>query len=107
MRRLLFLVGLALANDPSPTAADVLSQSIEGKSVHEFRGFYKREHSLMRPYSGRFFHILPYFLLLDIPYWNVQGNTMVSSQQVRLTTDEQSKIGAIWNVQVIFTFFPV
>ena len=54
MRRLLLLVGLALgvAGQVSPTAADVLAQGIEGKSVHEFRGFYKREHSLIRPYQG-------------------------------------------------------
>uniref|UniRef100_A0A8C4QYW1 L-type lectin-like domain-containing protein n=1 Tax=Eptatretus burgeri TaxID=7764 RepID=A0A8C4QYW1_EPTBU len=29
--------------------------------------------------------------------WDIIGSTMVTSQQVRLTPDQQSKQGAIWN----------
>ena len=36
----------------APTAAEILANSINGKTVHEFRGYYKREHSFVRPYTG-------------------------------------------------------
>ncbi len=37
---------------PTPTAADTLKQAVEGSSVNEWRGYYKREHSLIKPYQG-------------------------------------------------------
>ncbi|VDM74310.1 unnamed protein product [Strongylus vulgaris] len=92
MWRVLLLLGVVTAQAPSasPSAAEVLAQSIDGTSVHEFRGYYKREHSLTRPYQGAG---------MEIPFWNIQGSSMVTSQQVRLTADEQSRQGAIWNMQ--------
>ncbi|EYC20050.1 hypothetical protein Y032_0023g842 [Ancylostoma ceylanicum] len=96
MWRILLLLGAVKAEPPSasPTAAEVLAQSIDGTSVHEFRGYYKREHSLTRPYQGAG---------MEIPYWNIQGSSMVSSQQIRLTADEQSRRGAIWNMQQVWS----
>lgn len=35
-----------------------------------------------------------------MPLWDFQGSTMLTSQYVRLTPDERSKEGAIWNRQV-------
>lgn len=37
---------------------------------------------------------------MDIPNWEIFGSTMVSSQQIRLTADVQSRKGAIWNKNV-------
>lgn len=36
----------------APTAAEVLAENINGQTVHEFRGYYKREHSLIKPYAS-------------------------------------------------------
>lgn len=57
----ILLIPLIQADMPaaSPTAADVLAQSIDGKTIHEFRGYFKREHSLIRPYTG----LLPFPIL--------------------------------------------
>ncbi|XP_043276346.1 vesicular integral-membrane protein VIP36 [Venturia canescens] len=52
------------------------------------KDYMKREHSLIRPYQG---------LGVTIPYWDFLGNTVVTNNFVRLTPDEQSKQGAIWN----------
>lgn len=50
--------------------------------------FMKREHSLVKPYhSGS----------MTIPNWDVSGFTMVSPNYIRLTPDEQSRSGMIWN----------
>lgn len=35
-----------------------------------------------------------------MPLWDFQGSTMLTSQYVRLTPDERSKEGSIWNHQV-------
>lgn len=32
-----------------------------------------------------------------MPLWDFQGSTMVTSQYVRLTPDERSREGSIWN----------
>lgn len=32
-----------------------------------------------------------------MPLWDFQGSTMVTSQYVRLTPDERSRQGSIWN----------
>ncbi|VDM95277.1 unnamed protein product, partial [Thelazia callipaeda] len=34
---------------------------------------------------------------VGIPYWNLQGNTVVTGQYIRLTADTQSAQGGIWN----------
>ncbi|KIH43985.1 hypothetical protein ANCDUO_26002, partial [Ancylostoma duodenale] len=96
MWRILLLFGAVKADAPSasPTAAEVLARTIDGTSVHEFRGYYKREHSLTRPYQGAG---------MEIPFWNIQGSSMVTSQQIRLTADEQSRRGAIWNMQQVWS----
>ncbi|PAV75076.1 hypothetical protein WR25_02017 [Diploscapter pachys] len=90
----LCLASLLEAQVQAPTAAEVLANSIDGKTVHEFRGYYKREHSFVRPYTAGG---------VDIPFWNIQGHTMVTSQQVRLTANEQSRAGAIWNTQPCYS----
>lgn len=48
-------LSLVVAQDPpgtAPTAAEILAENINGQTVHEFRGYYKREHSLIKPYTG-------------------------------------------------------
>ncbi|KAM9129802.1 vesicular integral-membrane protein VIP36 [Pangshura tecta] len=49
----------------------------------------KREHSLTKPYQG--------VGSSSMPLWDFQGSTMLTSQYVRLTPDERSKEGSIWN----------
>uniref|UniRef100_A0A1I7YI54 L-type lectin-like domain-containing protein n=2 Tax=Steinernema glaseri TaxID=37863 RepID=A0A1I7YI54_9BILA len=78
----------AVANDVNPTAADQLKRHIAGTSVNEWRGYYKREHSLVKPYQGSG---------MDVPYWDIIGSTMVTAQQIRLTRNDQGMKGAIWN----------
>ncbi|OWK11586.1 LMAN2, partial [Cervus elaphus hippelaphus] len=63
-----------------PVTADIT----DGNSEH-----LKREHSLIKPYHG----IGSSSTLL----WDFQGSTMLTSQYVRLTPDERSKEGSIWN----------
>jgi len=50
--------------------------------------FQKREHSLVKPYQGSGF---------GVPNWDFQGSTMVTSNYIRLTPDQKSKQGALWN----------
>jgi len=50
--------------------------------------YMKREHSLVKPYQGSGF---------GVTNWDFLGNTMVSTTHVRLTANEQSQQGAIWN----------
>lgn len=52
------------------------------------KDFQKREHSLVKPYQGSGF---------GVPNWDFQGSTMVTSNYIRLTPDQRSKQGAIWN----------
>lgn len=47
--------------------------------------YLKREHSLIKPYQGMG------------SSWDFKGSTIVTSQYVRLTPDEKSKEGSIWN----------
>ena len=37
---------------------------------------------------------------MDIPYWDIIGSSIVSQNQIRLTSDAQSVRGAIWNKNV-------
>ncbi|XP_026479110.1 vesicular integral-membrane protein VIP36 isoform X1 [Ctenocephalides felis] len=50
--------------------------------------YMKREHSLVKPYQSSG---------MAIPYWEFMGSTMVTTNYVRITPDQQSKTGAIWN----------
>ncbi|GAB5567091.1 vesicular integral-membrane protein VIP36 isoform X1 [Prionailurus iriomotensis] len=60
----------------------------DGNSEH-----LKREHSLIKPYQG--------VGSSSMPLWDFQGSTILTSQYVRLTPDERSKEGSIWNHQFV------
>ncbi|KAM4035745.1 vesicular integral-membrane protein VIP36 [Anomaloglossus baeobatrachus] len=61
----------------------------DGNSEHM-----KREHSLIKPYQG--------VGSSSMPLWDFRGSTMLTSQYVRLTPDERSKEGSIWNSMPCF-----
>jgi len=48
-------------------------------------GFLKRSHSLIPPHSG------------NLPLWELKGDTMATSEYIRLTPDMQSKRGGLWS----------
>lgn len=52
------------------------------------KDYLKKEHSVTKPYQGA---------SVGIPNWNIIGTTMVTSNYIRLTADQQSMNGAIWN----------
>ncbi|XP_046876789.1 vesicular integral-membrane protein VIP36 isoform X2 [Hypomesus transpacificus] len=54
----------------------------------------KREHSLIKPYQG--------IGTSPSSQWDFWGSTLVTSQYVRLTPDEKSKQGSIWNTVPCF-----
>lgn len=57
-------------------------------------GYYKREHSLVKPYShggGA------------MPFYDSTGDTMVTSNFVRLTPDDKSRKGGLWNKVPIYS----
>jgi len=54
-------------------------------------GFLKRSHSLIPPHSG------------NLPLWELKGDTMATSEYIRLTPDQQSKTGGLWS-RVPITF---
>ncbi|XP_064828188.1 VIP36-like protein isoform X3 [Oncorhynchus masou masou] len=56
---------------------------------HEMEEFLKREHSLSKPYQG--------VGSSSSSHWELMGDAMVTTEQVRLTTDMQSKQGAVWS----------
>lgn len=71
--------------------------------------YMKREHSLVKPYQGK--NLIKkinqkYSIFLKtgsgfgITNWDFLGSTIVTSTHVRLTPNEQSQQGAIWNTQV-------
>jgi hypothetical protein len=89
--------------------------------------YFKREHSLTRPYQGKLsgtgversirrisdrrviFECVVRWLYIiklmfgflgsgwQIPNWDFHGSTIVTNQYVRLTPDSRSQQGAIWN----------
>ncbi|KAI6215911.1 L-type lectin-like domain-containing protein [Aphelenchoides besseyi] len=67
---------------------------IDGSFVTEQRGYFKREHSLIKPYQGAG---------MDVNYWDITGSTMVTSQQIRLTQNLQGRRGGIWNAMPVQT----
>ena len=76
------------------------------KAEWNTKDFQKREHSLVKPYQGSGFGVPNWdfqvghsFLPINEFGWMplVQGSTMVTSNYIRLTPDQRSKQGAIWN----------
>jgi len=61
---------------------------LKTKAEWNTKDFQKREHSLTKPYQGSGF---------GVPNWDFQGSTMVTSNYIRLTPDQKSKQGALWN----------
>lgn len=51
-------------------------------------GYLKREHSLLKPYSGNG---------MSIPMWDFRDNVMITNNFIRLTQDHQGKRGSLWN----------
>lgn len=56
---------------------------------HEMEEFLKREFSLTKPYQG--------VGSFGSSYWELMGDAMVTTEQVRLTPDMQSRQGAVWS----------
>ncbi|XP_011603148.2 lectin, mannose-binding 2-like a isoform X2 [Takifugu rubripes] len=56
---------------------------------HEMEEFLKREYSLSKPYQG--------VGSLSSSHWELMGDAMVTTEQVRLTPDMQSRQGAVWS----------
>ncbi|XP_036384937.1 lectin, mannose-binding 2-like a isoform X1 [Megalops cyprinoides] len=56
---------------------------------HEMEEFLKREHSLTKPYQA--------VGSSSSSHWELMGDSMITTEQVRLTPDMQSKQGAVWN----------
>lgn len=44
---------------------------------------------------------------MGIPYWDIQGTTIITAQQVRLTANVQSVQGSIWNNVVSRLIYPL
>ncbi|KAF6029239.1 hypothetical protein EB796_012451 [Bugula neritina] len=49
--------------------------------------YLRREHTLTSPYTGS--------------YWDILGQSVIMTDRVRLTRDEQSQQGGLWNIQPI------
>ncbi|KAG7224073.1 hypothetical protein INR49_015331, partial [Caranx melampygus] len=56
---------------------------------HEMEEFLKREYSLTKPYQG--------VGSSGSSHWELMGDAMVTTEQVRLTPDMQSRQGAVWS----------
>ncbi|XP_029024472.1 lectin, mannose-binding 2-like a isoform X1 [Betta splendens] len=56
---------------------------------HEMEEFLKREYSLSKPYQG--------VGSLGSSHWELMGDAMVTTDQVRLTPEMQSRQGAVWS----------
>uniref|UniRef100_UPI003AAC5853 lectin, mannose-binding 2-like a isoform X3 n=1 Tax=Centroberyx gerrardi TaxID=166262 RepID=UPI003AAC5853 len=56
---------------------------------HELEEFLKREYSLSKPYQG--------VGSAGSSHWELMGDAMVTTDQVRLTPDMQSRQGAVWS----------
>lgn len=63
-------------------------QAVFVHSEWNTKDYLKREYSLYKPYQGSG---------MSIPYWDFQGSTMVTANYVRLTPDQQSMQGSLWN----------
>ncbi|XP_040053225.2 lectin, mannose-binding 2-like a [Gasterosteus aculeatus] len=56
---------------------------------HEMEEFLKREYSLSKPYQG--------VGSLGSSHWELMGDAMVTTDQLRLTPDKQSRQGSVWS----------
>ncbi|KAM8829250.1 lectin, mannose-binding 2-like a [Spinachia spinachia] len=56
---------------------------------HEMEEFLKREYSLSKPYQG--------VGSFGSSHWELMGDAMVTTDQLRLTPDKQSRQGAVWS----------
>ena len=83
-----------------------------------YQSYFRREHSLVKPYQGKFnfclnrlsnFQLI--FILnfnqfqgsgMTIPNWDFYGSTIVTQSFIRLTPDQQSKQGGLFNRIVIY-----
>ncbi|CAG0897087.1 unnamed protein product [Cyprideis torosa] len=65
-----------------------------GSSEWNSNDYMKREHSLVKPYQGS---------SLGLPNWDFHGSTMITSSFIRLTPDQQSRNGGIWNTVPVYT----
>ncbi|XP_053573010.1 vesicular integral-membrane protein VIP36 [Bombina bombina] len=77
---MLIILPLLLSSWSSRVVADIT----DGNNEH-----LKREHSLIKPYQG--------VGSSSMSSWDFSGNTILTSQYVRLTSDERSREGSIWN----------
>ncbi|XP_062340013.1 lectin, mannose-binding 2-like a isoform X2 [Osmerus eperlanus] len=66
-----------------------LGQCFADDGHHEMEEFLKREHSLSKPYQG--------VGSFGSSHWELMGDAMVTTDQVRLTPDLQSRQGAVWS----------
>ncbi|XP_041371242.1 vesicular integral-membrane protein VIP36-like [Gigantopelta aegis] len=57
------------------------------------KDYLRREHTLVKPYQGSG---------MSVPLWDFVGTTLVTTSHIRLTSDHQSKQGAIWNAVPCF-----
>ncbi|XP_026683225.1 VIP36-like protein isoform X1 [Diaphorina citri] len=75
------------------TVIALIWQVVAQEAQWNTEDFLKRHHSMVKPYltSG-----------LSIPYWDVHGFALASSNYVRLTADLQSRYGAIWNTVPVY-----
>lgn len=75
----------------------LLLLSSSGMMLHALQapdgGYYKREHSLTKPYSPAG---------MAVPFFDLTGDTMVTNNYVRLTPDDRSRNGGIWNKVPLF-----
>ena len=84
------------------------------KAEWNTKDFQKREHSLVKPYQGSGFGVPNWDFQVSTNYsffschfdfdiqqpinsFYAQGSTMVTSNYIRLTPDQRSKQGALWN----------
>nr|CAB3263451.1 vesicular integral-membrane protein VIP36 [Phallusia mammillata] len=65
---------------------------IRGQTAPE-GGFLKREHSLVKPYSGNG---------MTMPFWDFRDNAMITNNFIRLTSNHQGQLGSVWNKQPCF-----
>lgn len=56
---------------------------------NEFPTFFRKEHSLVRPYQGRG---------MQVANWDYSGSALITKDFVRLTPDRQARRGSIWNI---------
>ncbi|GAB6025830.1 hypothetical protein CHUAL_011813 [Chamberlinius hualienensis] len=66
----------------------LLSFVIQVFGVWNTNDYLKREHSLTKPYQGSG---------ATIPNWNFFGSTIVTGTYIRLTPDQPSRSGSLWN----------